>query len=232
MSSLYTRLKITLGSANADDHALTALQADYPVTVTQGKDIVFTPGNRQPDAGVILYPGGRCDARAYAPVMQPLANIGYLAVIPQMPLRLAVLDTNRADRIMAAYPSIRRWIIGGHSMGGAMAAAYVYKHPDLAGNRVKGLFFLASYPSGMHAMPDSTLAMTLIYGTHDMITRSSEFEASRQRLPKHTTYIAIEGGDHYQFGSFGNVEVTATITRTEQQRQITQALMQFVERCQ
>jgi len=232
MSSFYTRLKITLGSANADEHALTALLSDDKATVTQGNDIVFMPGSQQPDTGVILYPGGRCDSRAYAPVMRPLANNGYLVAIPHMPLRLAVLDTNRADKIMAAHPLIRRWIIGGHSMGGAMAAAYVFKHPELAGNLVKGLFFLASYPSGMHAMPDSALAMTLIYGTRDMITRTSEFEASQQRLPKHTTYKAIEGGDHYQFGSFGNVEVTATLPRAEQQRQVVQALLQFVERCQ
>jgi len=232
MSSLYTRLKITLGSANADEHALTALQSDHKATVALGKDIVFTPDRQQPDTGLILYPGGRCDSRAYAPVMKPLADAGYLVVIPQMPLRLAVLDANRVDKIMAAHPSIRRWIVGGHSMGGAMAAAYVFKHPELLNDRIKGLFFLASYPSGMHAMPDSALPMTLIYGTHDMITRKSEFDASRQRLPKHTIYTAIEGGDHYQFGSFGNVAVTATITREEQQRQVTQALLQFVERCQ
>lgn len=231
MSSLYTRLKITLGSANADEHALTALQPDYQTSVTQDKDIVLTPGGNQRHTGIILYPGGRCDSRAYAPVMQSLATIGYLVVIAQMPLRLAVLDMNRADKIMAAHSSIRRWIIGGHSMGGAMAAAYVFKHPELTGDRVKGLFFLASYPSGMHAMPDSVLPMTLIYGTHDMVTRKSEFDASRQRLPKHTIYTAIEGGDHYQFGSFGNVEVTATISREEQQRQVIQALLQFVERC-
>jgi predicted alpha/beta-hydrolase family hydrolase len=231
MSSLYTRLKITLGSANADEYALAALQSDHKATVAPGKNIVFTPEGQQPTTGVILYPGGRCDARAYAPVMKPLADSGCLVVIPQMPLRLAVLDTHRADTIMAAYPSIQRWIIGGHSMGGAMAAAYVFKHPELAGDRVKGLFFLASYPSGMHAMPDSALPMTLIYGTHDMITRKSEFDASRQRLPKHTIYTAIEGGDHYQFGSFGNVDITATITRAEQQRQVIQALLQFVDRC-
>jgi len=224
MSSLYTRLKITLGKANADEHALAALRSDEKATVSEGKDIVFTPGSDQPTTGVILYPGGRCDSRAYAPVMRPLANIGFKVIIPHMPLRLAVLDANRAGTIMEQHPEIDRWIIGGHSMGGAMAAAYVYKNPG----RISGLIFMASYPSGMHAMPDSELPMAMLYGTHDFITRQTEFEASHERLPEHTSYVAIEGGDHYQFGSFGNVEITATISRAEQQQQTIQALIKFL----
>jgi hypothetical protein len=70
----------------------------------------------------------------------------------------------------------------------------------------------------------------MVHGTHDFITRKSEFEASHERLPKHTTYVAIEGGDHYQFGSFGNVEVTAMISRDEQQRETIQALQAFLNR--
>jgi predicted esterase len=226
MSSLYTRLKITLGKANADEHALAAMQSDYKSSVADDHDILFNCGSHQPDTGVILYQGGRCDPRAYAPVMRTLANIGYRVIIPKMPLRLAVLDANRASKIMAQNPDIKKWVIGGHSMGGAMAAAYVYKNPGM----VNGLFFMASYPSSMHAMPGSSLPMTMIYGTHDFITRKSEFEASYDRLPKATNFIAIEGGDHYQFGSFGNVEVTATISRADQQRQATQALVQFLGR--
>ena len=224
MSSLYTRLKITLGKANANENALAALRSDYKATVTEGKDIVFNPGSHSPNTGLILYPGGRCDSRAYAPVMRPLANIGFKIIIPHMPLRLAVLDANRIGTIMAQHPEIQKWIVGGHSMGGAMAAAYAFKSPG----QVKGLFFLASYPSSMHAMPDSELPMLMLYGTHDFITRKSEFEASHERLPKHTKFVAIEGGDHYQFGSFGNVKVTATISREEQQRQTTQAMIQFL----
>ena len=189
-------------------------------TITQGKDIVFMPGSHQPDTGVILYPGGRCDSRAYAPVMKPLADIGHLVVIPQMPLRLAVLDTNRADKIMAAHPSIRHWIIGGHSMGGAMAAAYVFKHPKLAGDRIKGLFFLASYPSGMHAMPDRQVTVTLIYGTQDMITRKTEFEASRQRLPAHTSIPRSMAVITISSAALAMSTVTATIVAADQQRQV------------
>lgn len=224
MSSLYTRLKITLGSANADEEGLIALRSDDSITVTEGKDIVFRPAASEPDTGIILYPGGRCDARAYAPIMRELAAAGYLVVVPNMPLRLAVMDANRARKIMTAHPSIKRWLLGGHSMGGAMAAAYVYKNPD----SVSGLFFLASYPANMHAMPDSKMPVAMVYGTRDEVTRKSEFEASYQRLPGHTRFLAIEGGDHYQFGSFGNVEVTADIDRTEQHKQTVQALLDFI----
>ena len=112
MSSLYTRLKITLGKANADEHALEALTPDYKSSVTLSKDIVIAPGSNTPQTGIILSPGGRCDSRAYAPVMRPLAATGNLVVIPNMPLRLAVLDADRAAKIMAQYPDIKRWIIG------------------------------------------------------------------------------------------------------------------------
>ena len=224
MSSLYTRLKITLGKANADDAALAALKSDDKATITQGGDIVFNPGSHQPDTGIILYPGGRCDARAYAPLVRPLAQLGYRVIIPNMPLRLAVLDANRIAKIMTQNPDIERWVVGGHSMGGAMAAAWVYKNPG----KVAALFFLASYPSKMHAMPDSTLPTAMFYGSHDFITRKSEFDASHERLPGHTLYVEIEGGDHYQFGSFGNVDITATISREEQLQQATSGLASFL----
>jgi predicted esterase len=228
MSSLYTRLKITLGKADADDHALQALQTDDKVAVTEGKDIVFRPQRNTPSTGIILYPGGRCDARAYAPVMRPLAAAGAIVVVPNMPLRLAVMDANRATKIIAEHSAINRWIIGGHSMGGAMAAAWVYKNPSI----VKGLFFLASYPSSMHALPDADIPVSMIYGTHDFITRKSEFEAAHERLPAHTDFIPVDGGDHYQFGSFASVDVTATIPREEQQAQTVRALQDFINKIQ
>jgi pimeloyl-ACP methyl ester carboxylesterase len=226
MSSLLTRLKITFGKANADDSVLAALQSDDEVTVTQGSDIALLATDTNPETGIIFYPGGRCDPRAYAPMLRPLAAAGYLIVIPHMPLRLAVLDTNRAGKIMGAYPGITNWVVGGHSMGGAMAAAYVYKHPATVG----GLFFMASYPSKIHAMPDAHIPIAMLYGIDDVITRKTEFEASYERLPKHTEFVAIEGGDHYQFGSFGNVEITATIPRDEQQAQTVRAMQNFLDK--
>ena len=70
----------------------------------------------------------------------------------------------------------------------------------------------------------------MLYGTHDFITRKAEFEASHERLPEHTEFIPVEGGDHYQFGSFGNVDITATVARDVQQAQTVDALLRFIER--
>jgi hypothetical protein len=70
----------------------------------------------------------------------------------------------------------------------------------------------------------------MLYGTHDVITQKSEFEASYDRLPEHTDFVAIEGGDHYQFGSFSNVEVTATISQEEQQAQTVRAMQNFLDK--
>ena len=110
-------------------------------------------------------------------------------------------------------------------MGGAMAAGFAYKNAD----SLAGLFFIGSYAAKMHAMPESNLPTLMIPGTHDFVTRKSEFDAQPERLPAHTIYAAIEGGDHYQFGSFKNVDVTATISRSEQQDQTVQALLGFLE---
>lgn len=225
MSSLYTRLKITLGKANASDDVIPHLESDAEVSVSLDDPLVFRPATGTPRAGIIFYQGGRCDPLAYAPVLRPLAAAGYLVCVPQMPLRLAVLGMNRAADIITANSDVRDWVIGGHSMGGAMAAAFVYKNPQA----VRGLFFLASYASSMHAMPESSLPMAMIYGTHDTITRKSEFEASYERLPAHTKFVPVEGGDHYQFGSFAGAINTATIAPEEQHRQTVQALLGFLD---
>jgi hypothetical protein len=224
MSSLLTRLKITFGSANADADALAAMRSDHKVSISDDGDLVLMPASNSAQTGVILYPGGRCDPRAYVELMRPMAETGYLIVIPHMPLRLAVLDIDRASKIMSRFPGVDTWIVGGHSMGGAMAAAWHARHPDAA----RGLFFIASYPAETHALPDSNLPVTMIYGTADTITRQSQFEASHARLPPQTDYVAIEGGDHYQFGSFAEVGVTATISRDAQHEQTRTALMRLL----
>ena len=127
--------------------ALAALTSDASVKVTQADDgWEFAPAaGTEPTAAVVYYPGGHVDARSYAPYARDIAAQGYLVVIPVMPLSLAVLSPDAADKVVAAHPGVSRWVIGGHSLGGAMAGQYVGKHPGA----MDGLVLLGAYvPEG------------------------------------------------------------------------------------
>ncbi len=203
--------------------ALTALQSDAQVQVITDHWLVFQPISKTATSGLIIYPGGKVDPRAYAPAAHTLADAGYLVIIPSMPLNLAVLAPNRADQIIAAYPTIKKWAIGGHSLGGAMAAAYVYQHPN-----VKVLVLWAAYPASNNALTNRTdLRVISIYGTQDGLATPAKIATSRALLPPTTTWVPIEGGNHAQFGWYGpqSGDNSATITRAEQQAQIITATL-------
>ena len=59
--------------------ALAALESDADVRVTTDGWMVFTPSEMVAPTGVIIYPGGRVDPRAYAPLAKEIARTGGLA---------------------------------------------------------------------------------------------------------------------------------------------------------
>ncbi len=200
--------------------ALTALQSDVQVEVNTAPWLTFTPA-AQATTGLILYPGGRVDARSYAPLAHQIAAAGYLVIIPPMPLNLAVFAPGRAADVMAAHPEIQRWVIGGHSLGGSMAANFVFKNPGL----MAGLVLWASYPAGNNPLTEFDLPILSIYGTEDM--GLDGIEASRPLLPAQTQWVVMDGGNHAQFGWYGLQpgDGTATITREDEQAQILAATL-------
>jgi len=199
--------------------ATAAMQSDSKVQVGTGPWITFSPVGVQPTTGFIFYPGGHVDARAYAPMLRQIAERGTLVVLVPMPLNLAVFGMNRADQVIAAHPEIEHWVIGGHSLGGAMASAYVYGKPDAA----DGLALWASYPADNNSLADRNLKVTSIYGTKD--GQAAKIPASKALLPPSTTFVPIEGGNHAQFGWYGSQagDGQATISRESQQAQIVDA---------
>lgn len=203
----------------ADETALAALASTDVVAVQETADgLVFLPA--EPVAGFIFYPGGLVDHAAYAPLMRALAEEGVLCVLVDMPLRLAVLDMNAADGIPEKYPQVTRWTIGGHSLGGAMAASYAAAHPE----DFSALALLAAYST--KTLPD-TLSVVSLYGTADKVLNWEEYEASRVNLPTTAQEIAISGGNHAQFGSYGAQEGDgeATISAQVQRNAAVDALL-------
>jgi predicted esterase len=210
--------------------AAMALGSDQTVLVSSGQWMVFIPQASSSQMGIIIYPGGHVDPRAYAPLARELASGGNLVVIPKMPLNLAVFDIDVADEIIQANPDIEIWVIGGHSLGGAMAAEYVSANPS----SVEGLFLWASFSAENTDLSGFTnLEVLSIYGTEDGEVEG--IRESRERLPRNTLWVEIEGANHAQFGWYGEQrgDGLATISREEQQEIIlenTFAFLRAIER--
>jgi pimeloyl-ACP methyl ester carboxylesterase len=188
--------------------------------------LVFRPVSGEPVSGLIFYPGGRVDARAYAPLARAVAQAGYQVVIVPMPLNLAIFGAARGQDVIDAYPDIQHWTIAGHSLGGAMAARFVYQNPG----SVQGLVLMASYPASSDDLSNYDLEVLSIYGTQDTVMQDGSIESSRVLLPEGTRWFPIQGGNHAQFGWYGSQagDGQATITRREQGEAIVQATTRFL----
>lgn len=208
------------------DDALAAMTSDAQVIVEQGDWLVFRPASAAPTSGFIFYPGGHVDYRSYAPQMHALAAQGYLAVIAPMPLSLAVFAPGKAADIVAGFPEIEQWAVGGHSLGGAMAANFVFQNPDA----VDGLVLWAAYPAGNNSLTDRSLPVSSVYGTNDQVATPDTILASKSLLPPATDWVSIEGGNHAQFGSYGPQpgDGEPAISAEEQTRQIVTATVTLI----
>jgi dienelactone hydrolase len=207
--------------------AVDALQSDTTVNVSSGGWVTFSPSTGVPETGIILYPGGRVNYKAYAPIAYTLAAQGYLVALVPMPFNLAVFGSEKADQVIAANPEISNWVIGGHSLGGAMAASYVYNNPGA----VEGLVLLAAYPAQSLSLANSDVKVLSISGTLDGLATPEKISASAPLLPKNTLYEFIKGGDHAQFGWYGPQagDNPAEISREEQQKIILEQISAFLD---
>jgi dienelactone hydrolase len=196
--------------------ALEASPQSDGVVVTSRQWLVLRPADAEPTTGFVFYPGGRVDARSYAPAARDIAAEGYLVVIVPMPLNLAFFAPERAQSVIAAYPYVTHWAIGGHSLGGAMAARFAHQHPSAVG----GLVLWAAYPAESNDLADRDLAVASIYGTLDGLATVEKVHRSRPLLPLDTRWVAIDGGNHAQFGWYGpqRGDNPATISRGTQQQ--------------
>jgi hypothetical protein len=207
--------------------AQAALLSDSQVIVKDAPWLVFRPTESTPTTGLIYYPGGRVDPRAYAPMARAVAQQGYLVVIVPMPLNLAIFGSERGQEVLDAYPEIDSWAIGGHSLGGAMAARFAYRNPG----SVQGLALMASYPASSDDLSEYEIEVISIYGTSDGVMAEGALEESKALLPADTRWIAIDGGNHAQFGWYGDQagDARASIPHLDQQRIIVEATIDLLE---
>ena len=208
---------------HTDPSADAALITDETVTVTGQDDLmIFAP--EAPSAGLIFYPGGKVEYTAYAPLLQDLAHQGILCVLVRMPCNLAVLDANAADGIPESFPEVKHWYIGGHSLGGAIAASYAANHTDT----LDGLVLLAAYSTA--DLTGSGLRVYSTYGSEDGVMNREKYETDRSNLPADLTEVVLDGGCHAGFGSYGaqKGDGIPSISAEEQQQQTAAALARWI----
>jgi len=198
--------------------ALAALESDAVVSVQAEPWWVFRPAGSQPSAGLAFYPGGRVDPRSYAPAARAIAAEGYLVALVPMPLNLAVLAPGRASAVIEAFPEVETWAVGGHSLGGAMAIQFAAQHAGA----VEGLVLWAAHGTQTDDLSALDLDVLSIYATEDGLSTPADVLASRPNMPADARFVAIQGGNHAQFGWYGPQarDNPATISREAQQEQV------------
>lgn len=220
-------LLVWLRPLGADTVALRALQDGKGVDVTSSNLVVRLQPDEPRSTGLVFYPGARVDPRAYAHILRPIAEAGYPVVIIKLPLNLAVLDSDAADAVVGDDDGIERWVVGGHSLGGAMAATYASTPRD----ELDGLLLYGAYPAD--DLSDRTeLEVTSVYGTEDGLTTVDDIERTKHLLPPQTEFVPIEGGIHSFFGDYGHQrgDGEATIGRGGAQDRIVAATLDLMAR--
>ena len=189
---------------HADMNAVEAFTVENPVEMRSDAEgnLVFEP--EKATAGFIFYPGGKVEYTAYIPLMKALASEEIMGVLVEMPFHLAVLDIDAAEGIREQYPQVEQWYIGGHSLGGSMAAAYLAEEAD----DFEGLILLGSYSAT--DLSETELSVVSIYGSEDLVMNREKYETSKANLPDEFSEVILDGGCHAYFGMYGAQEGDGT----------------------
>jgi hypothetical protein len=174
----------------------------------------------RPTTGIVFVPGTRVDSRSYAQLLRPLAETGYLVAVLKEPFGFALLDADHGRKVLDLHPEIAHWVVGGHSLGGTVAASL----PD-DDDRVEGLVLYASYPADPIIRND--LRVLSISGSADGFATPADIEASRANLPPNTSFVVINGAVHSSFGDYGDQpgNGSPTIERLAAQAEISKATL-------
>ncbi len=186
--------------------------ADGTVRIREEKNYYFYDGPGE-DSALIFYPGAKVEERSYEDLMVQIAEGGTDCFLVKMPLHIAFFGKNRANAILSSY-DYSTWYMGGHSLGGSVAAIYTKAHEDA----IDGLFLCASF-STADLSDDPALSVLSVYGSADRVLEHDKYEASRKNyLAGAFTEYVIDGGNHAGFAWYGpqKGDGKASISQAEQ----------------
>ncbi|MCQ2516640.1 MAG: alpha/beta hydrolase [Saccharofermentans sp.] len=194
----------------AEDGGLSLSDMQSLSVIVQDDYLAIYPSDAT--TGIILYQGAKVDYLAYASLARAFADRGFLCIVIDSPANIAITDVGKATTIIANYPQIDSWYVGGHSLGGVVASREILENAKY----YDGLILLASYANV--DLTNLDINVISVYGDQDIILNQESYDNALSNLPC-INELVIEGGNHAQFGNYGwqSGDGEATITADEQQ---------------
>lgn len=173
---------------------------------------------------VVFYPGAMVTPNSYAIWAKQVAAAGYTVKIVHFPLNMAFFKLKAADSVLSKN---EQYVVGGHSLGGAMAARYAHQSTN---RHLKGVFFLTAYADEKGRLDSKNYPALSITASRDGVLNWNHYNHDRQYLPKQTTYVTIKGGNHGGFGSYGcqKGDQSATISNQQQQKLVARNIIAWL----
>lgn len=204
---------------HAQDTATKYLNGTSEVSVVKIDNGLFVDGHGN-DTAFIFYPGAKVEYTSYLPMLCDLASEGVDCYVVQMPFNFAIFGENEADSIINS-TNYSHYILSGHSMGGYVASSYMAHS-----GKGDGLVLLAAYPTEKIEKP-----VLSIYGSDDGVLNYKTYNESKT-LMDNLTEVIIDGGNHAQFGYYGNQsgDNPSKISPEKQQNQSVDEIVKFIDK--
>ncbi len=219
---------LTAFPAQPGRQAVEQLSSDLTVKVTSTPGwLIFTPLNTTPKTGFIFYAEKNVEHQAYTPVLKRIASQGYLIIVPDMPFNQPSFGVKKAGQIIQAFPEIEKWVIGGHGAGADAAARFSMQYET----QLSGLVLWAPVLNPSVRLDSSLLNIVLIYGNQDGIITPEQIREYQEQLPSSTKWTPLVGGNHSQFGDFGQLanDDQASITAAEQWKMVSKYTLELLD---
>lgn len=137
-----------------------------------------------------------------------------------MPGNLAFLGINSASFVIDS-TKYDNYYIGGHSLGGVMAASYTYDNQD----KIAGFILLGSYST--KNLTKGNIKVLSIYGENDLILNRESYNKNKVNLPDGFSEVIIDGGNHSSFALYGHQAGDGEL-KIEEEEQIKRTTLEIV----
>lgn len=190
-----------------------------PAAASTSSAILLEP-DQAGTTGVAFLPGALVDPRAYQQIFAPIVEAGFPVYIAKPPLGIAFTVPDVVAQAETAMPQVQRWVVAGHSLGGAVASGQT--------DGAAGLILLGSFPIG--DISDAGVPVLSVSGSNDGLSTPADIDANKPKLPSDAQYVVIEGGTHAFFGDYGaqRGDGQPGVSREQAQAQAQTAMLEFL----